>query len=181
MLSATLEWSLGRIRSLLGLCCSVVGVSPNVSLLLFCSAKSSTGIAQGTAFAFVDTSLTSATTRSAIIPSRQLDPRFGCEVVQLLQFTVAVNLFSPVENHRSNLIPASAPSQRVCATTFNRTPTMSSDSGLDDPNHQLEDTEIAPKGSDDGENGGMDDLFGDVDDEPIETAEAEPTVYGHLF
>lgn len=58
---------------------------------------------------------------------------------------------------------------------------MSSDSGLDDPNDQLEDTGVAsnaPKASDDGENGGVDDddLFGDGDDEPTETV--EPTVYG---
>lgn len=54
---------------------------------------------------------------------------------------------------------------------------MSSDAGLDDPNHQLDNAEVAPNGSDDGENGGMDDLFGD---DPTETAEAEaePTVYG---
>lgn len=49
---------------------------------------------------------------------------------------------------------------------------MSSDSGLDNPNNQLEDTEVAPNGLDDGENGGMDDLFGD--DEPTETADPDP-------
>jgi hypothetical protein len=52
---------------------------------------------------------------------------------------------------------------------------MSSDSGLDDPNDQLEDTEHtpnAPKGSDDGiANEEMDDLFGD--DEVDEEAEAK--------
>lgn len=60
---------------------------------------------------------------------------------------------------------------------------MSSNSGLDDPNDQLEDDEVAsnaPKDSDGGDNGGMDDLFGDGDDDPNETAdvEAESTVYG---
>ncbi|KAE9972350.1 hypothetical protein BLS_004060 [Venturia inaequalis] len=56
---------------------------------------------------------------------------------------------------------------------------MSSDAGLDDPNHQLDNAEVAPNGSDDGENGGMDDLFGD---DPTETAEAEaePTVQRDL-
>lgn len=45
---------------------------------------------------------------------------------------------------------------------------MSSDSGLDDPNDQLEDTEVA----EDAPNA-MDDLFGDgdMDDEPTETIE----------
>jgi hypothetical protein len=53
---------------------------------------------------------------------------------------------------------------------------MSSDSGLDDPNDQLEDTGAisdAPKGSDDGiDKEEMDDLFGD-DDEVDEAAEAK--------
>ena len=52
---------------------------------------------------------------------------------------------------------------------------MSSDSGLDDPNDQLEDTELAanaPEGSDDGiDKEEMDDLFGD--DEVDEAAEAK--------
>lgn len=61
---------------------------------------------------------------------------------------------------------------------------MSSDSSLDDPNDQLEDIEVAsnaPKASDDGENGAVDDddLFGDGDDEPTETV--EPTMYGRLL
>lgn len=53
---------------------------------------------------------------------------------------------------------------------------MSSESGLDDPNDQLEDTEVAsnaPK-DDDNENGELDDLFGD--DGPDEVAET--SVYG---
>jgi hypothetical protein len=56
---------------------------------------------------------------------------------------------------------------------------MSSESGLDDPNDQLQDTELtpnAPNGSDDGiEKEEMDDLFGD--DEVDEAAEAR--AYGH--
>lgn len=57
---------------------------------------------------------------------------------------------------------------------------MSSDSGLDDPNDQLQDIDLtpnAPKGSDDGiDKEEMDDLFGDDDVDE----EAEAKAYGLL-